>query len=245
MCSFLLWDLELAKAWLNTARQYLELVKQPRKDVVLKQLIQPWKLTTLQEHETCFQQWNVLQLWIGIVSALVMLVMNFIWFLAEDNELAKPSMGTMIVNALVGIILAVFLAHLAWFGVVQKHGCCCLVLCCCLGQPNLLVTAILCVLFAISAIISVIQALGAVQGALIAVVLVGAVFALLHACALLYVGLEAFMIWRLCSSSAGGSGKTVASGKEATTSEAAVVGAAQAVSAPVADLEAAETKTEA
>jgi hypothetical protein len=247
-CSCLFWDLELAKAWLNTAREYLELVKRPLKDVVLRQLIQPWKLTTLQEHETCFQQWNVLQLWIGIISALVMFVMNLIWHIAEDNMLAKPPMGTIIINALVGMILSAFLAHLAWFGVMQKHGCCCFVLCCCLGQPNLLVTAILCVVFGILAIISVIQALGSVQGALIVVVLIGAVFAVIHGVALIYVGLEAFMIWRLCSSNgAASSGKTVTAtttgSKQASTGE--VVGAAQTVDKPVADIEAAETKTEA
>merc|ERR1712054_197685 len=140
------------------------------------------------------QQWNVLQLWIGIISALVMFVMNFIWYLAEENELAKPSMGSVVVNVLVGMFLSSFLAHVAWFGVIQKHGCCCFVLCCCLGQPNLLVTAILSVLFGILTIISVIQALGSVQGALVTVVLIGAVFASMHAGALIYVGLEAFMI---------------------------------------------------
>merc|ERR1712007_337519 len=102
------------------------------------------------------------------------------------------------VNALVGIILSVFLAHLAWFGVVQKHGCCCFVLCCCLGQPNLLVTAILSVVFGILAVISVIQALSSVQGGLVIVVLLGAVFAMIHAGTLIYVGFEAVMIWRLC-----------------------------------------------
>merc|ERR1712046_516181 len=106
-------DIELAKAWLNTARQYWELAKQPVRNVVLRQLIQPWKLTTLQEHETCFQQWSVLQLWIGVISALVMFVMNLIWHMAEDNELAKPPMGTIIVNLLVGMTLSAFLTHLA------------------------------------------------------------------------------------------------------------------------------------
>jgi len=247
LCSCLFWDLELAKAWLNTARQYWELAKQPLKGVVLRQLIQgPCKLNTLQEHETCFQQWNVLQLWIGIISALVTFVMSFIWYMAEDN--AKPSMGTIIVNVIVGIIWSVFLAHLAWFGVVQKHGCCCFVLCCCLGQPNLLVTAILFVLFGILAVLSVIQALGLVQGSLVAVVLVAAVFALIHAVALIYVGLEAFMIWRLCSSNGtASSGNTTAAttGKQVPASGAVVVGAAHTVGEPTADIEAAETKTEA
>merc|ERR1711981_194072 len=248
LCSCLLWDLELAKAWLNTARQYFELVKQPRKDVVLRQLLQPWKLTNLQEHEACFQQWNVLQLWIGIITALVMFVMNFIWHMAEDNILAKPPMGTIIVNALVAILLSAFLAHLAWYGVVQKHGCCCFVLCCCLGQPNILVTAILSVVFGILAVISVIQALSSVQGALIVVVLIGAVFAVIHAVTLIYVGFEAFMIWLLCSSNGATSssnGAAATTGKQSTTGEVSVVGAAQAVGKPVADIEAAETKTEA
>jgi len=246
LCSCLFWDLELAKAWLNTARQYFELVKSPRKDVVLRQLLQPWKLTTLQEHDTCFQQWNVLQLWIGIISALVMFVMNFIWHMAEDNVLAKPPMGTIIVNALVAVLLSAFLAHLAWFGVVQKHGCCCFVLCCCLGQPNLLVTAILSVVFGILALISVIQALGSVQGALIVVVLIGAVFAVIHAVTLIYVGFEAFMIWRLCSSTgAASSGNSTAATTSKQTTTGEVVGAAQAVGEAVADIEAAETKTEA
>merc|ERR1719262_1581477 len=101
-----------------------------------------------------------------------MFVMNFIWHIAEDDELAKPPMVTIILNLLVGIILSVFLTHLAWFGVVQKHGCCCFVLCCCVGQPNLLVTAILSVLFGILAVISVLQALSAVKGALVVVVLI-------------------------------------------------------------------------
>jgi hypothetical protein len=244
LCSFLFWDLELTKAWLNTARGYFELVKSPRKDLVLRQLFQPWKLTTLQEHETCFQQWNVLQLWIGILSAIVIFVMNVIWNMAEENELAKPPMGTIIVNAFVSIILSVFLAHLAWCGVVQKHGCCCFVLCCCLGQPNLLVTAILSVLFGILAVISVLQALSAVKGALVVVVLIGAVCALVHAIALLYVGLEAFMIWRLCASN--GTATATSTRKEAAVGgEAVVVGAAQAVGEKVADIEAGEKKTEA
>merc|ERR1711988_271043 len=116
---------ELTKAWFNTARQYLELAKKPLKDVVLRQLFQPWKLSNLQEHEACFQQWNVIQLWIGIISTLMVLLMNLIWCLAEDNALAKPSMGSVFVNAIVGLLLVAFFTHLAWFGVISKDGCCC------------------------------------------------------------------------------------------------------------------------
>merc|ERR1711939_593230 len=95
---------------------------------------------------------------------------------------------------------------------------------------------------------SVIQALGSVQGALIVVVLIGAVFAVIHAVTLIYVGFEAFMIWRLYSSNGATSssnGAAATTDKHTTTGEVNVVGAAQAVGKPVADIEAAETKTEA
>jgi len=196
-CSFLFWDLDLAKAWLSTTSQYLELAKKPRQDVIVKQLLMPWKLTQLEEHEKCFQQWTLVQLWIGIISTLVIFAMNFVWFLAEDNELLKPPLGTIIVNAIVGLLLTCFFTHLAWYGVVKQSGCCCFALCCCLGKPNLLVVAILCVVWGILAIVAVAQLLGLVHGAIIVPVLIGAFFALVHGVALLYMGFEAFMVWRL------------------------------------------------
>merc|ERR1712139_288671 len=199
-CSCLLLDFDLAKAWFNTACQYFELAKKPLKDVVLRQVLQPWKLSNLQEHEACFQHWNVLQLWIGIVATLVILLMNFIWFLVEDNELAKPALSNVFLNAIVGLALNLFFTHLAWFGVMNKQGCCCLVLCCCVGKPNLLVVAILSVLFGILGLISAFSALGSVQGALIIVVLVWAIFALLHGIALIYLGFESFIIWKISTS---------------------------------------------
>merc|ERR1711881_837431 len=100
-------------------------------------------------------------------------------------------------NAIVGLALNFFFAHLAWFGVINKQGCCCLVLCCCVGKPNLLAVAILSMVFGILGLISAFQALGSVQGALIIVVLIWAIFALVHGIALVYLGFEAAMIWKL------------------------------------------------
>merc|ERR1712125_28068 len=149
-----------------------------------------------------------------------------------------------VVNLIVGICLTVFFTHLSWFGVAQKHGCCCFILCCCLGKPNLLVTAILTGLFGILGIISAVQAIGLAQGALIVVVLIVAFCALAHGVALLYVGFEAFMIWKLCpAESSSESGKTEASTKPAAEGTE-VVGAAQVVGVAAADIEAAATKTE-
>lgn len=197
LCSFLFLDLELAKAWMNTARDYIELAKNPRKDLVLRQLLQPCKLSSLPEHEACFQRWNVLQLWIGITATFVILLMNLIWFAVEENDLAKPSVTTIFLNAIVSIVMLLFFTHLAWFSVIKKNGCCCFFFVCCEGRPNVLAVAIICVVFGILAIITCIQALGSAHGALIIVVLIGAFFAVLHGMALLYLGFEAAMVWKL------------------------------------------------
>jgi len=147
-------------------------------------------------------------------------------------------------------LLVGFLAHLAWFGVLQKHGCCCFVLCCCLGQPNLLVTAILSVVFGILALISVIDAFSySIPGALLVLVLIAAVFVVIHAVTLIYVGFEAFMIWRLYLGNDGNGatssdkGTAANTGNETTVGEVSVVGAAQKVGVPVADTEAPEATT--
>merc|ERR1712232_1243935 len=123
-------------------------------------------------------------------------------------------------------------------------GCCCLMLCCCLGKPNLLVTAILTGLFGILGIISGVQVIGLAQGTLIVVVLVVAFCAVTHGIALLYVGFEAFMIWRLCApSDTSVSSKTEASSKPSADKET-VVGRGQEVGEAVANVEAAATKME-
>merc|ERR1712139_585708 len=103
-------------------------------------------------------------------------------------------------NAIVGLALNLFFTHLVWFGVINKQGCCCLVLCCCVGKPNLLVVAIVSVVFGILGAISAFQALGLVQGALIIVVLIWTICALVHGISLVSLGFEAAMIWKLSTS---------------------------------------------
>jgi hypothetical protein len=207
LCSFLFLDFELVKAWLNTAREYAGYAMKPHKDIVCKQLLQPWKLTTLKEHDVCFQQWSILQLWIGIITTLVIAVIHFIWFITEDNV----PFGAIIVNAIFRLALSVFFAHLVWFGVVNKHGCCCFLMCCCEGFPNLLVVSVLSVIFGISALITALQAV--FSGFLLAIL--GAVFATAHGLSMFYLGFEAFMVWRHSTSG------------DATTADMSVVGQAK------------------
>jgi phosphatidylglycerophosphate synthase len=243
LCSCLVLDFELAKVWFRTAREYFELAKKPSTNVVPRQLLQPCKFTTLQEHRTCFQQWNVLQLWIGVISTLVILLVNFIWFLAEENELAKPSIGAIFINAIVSLVLLLFFTHLAWFSVINKQGCCCLFLFCCEGKPNLLAVALVSVLFGVLAIITGIQALGSAQGAIIIVVLIGACCGLAHGVALIYLGFEAAMVWKLSLS---GSESQSSEPKEIEPKQApVVVGAPQGVEQARAVIEAGDVKAEA
>merc|ERR1712100_528494 len=108
-----------------------------------------------------------------------------------------------------------------------------LVLVCCVGKPNLLVVAVLSALFGILGLITVFQAIGSVQGALIVLVLVGGICALIHSVSLLYVGFEAAMIWKLST--------TTAVPETSEAKKADVIGAAQVVT----DAEAGQTKVEA
>jgi hypothetical protein len=233
--------MELAKVWFSTAHEYFKRARMPRKDVILRQLLQPCKLTSLQEHKDCFQQWNVLQLWIGITSTLVILLISFIWFLLEEHELAKPPISAILLNAIVGLVLLFFFTYLAWFSVISKDGCCCCIVFCCEGKPNLLVVAILSVLFGIGAILNGIQAIGLAKGAMIIAVIIVAFFALIHGVALLYLGFEAGMVWKL--SIAGPDSQPSAPAKVDTNQ--AVVGVPQGVERVGADVEEGDVKVEA
>jgi hypothetical protein len=237
LCSFLFLDFELAKAWLNTAREYAGYAVKPHNDIVCKQLLQPWKLTTLKEHDACFQQWSILQLWIGIITTLVITVIHFIWFVTEENV----PFGAIIVNAIFRLALSVFFAHLVWFGVVNKHGCCCFLMCCCEGSPNLLVVSVLSVIFGILALITALQAV--FSGFLLAIL--GAIFAIAHGLSMFYLGFEAFMVWRHSTS---GDAPTVGKATEQASKvvdQAEVVGAAASVEVQVAcAADATDTKAE-
>lgn len=220
LCSFLLLDWDIVKEWLNAAGEFAKLAKRPHKDFSPKQLLVPCKFTTLQEHEACFQQWAVLQLWAGVISTIWIFVLSFIWALSED----LVPMGPVFVNAVFALFLTVFMAYLAWFDVVKKHGCCCFILCCCLGKPNLLATAIVALLFGIVALIQGFQAIG--SGYVLPIL--ASLSAIAHGVVLLYLGFEAFMVWRLSVS--------------ATVPDTEVVGAAQTVAEIIPDLEASKAQ---
>jgi hypothetical protein len=196
LCSFALFDFELAKAWLSTAKEYLGICKKPHKELPVQQILMPCKLTTLADHDMCFQQWSVVQLWMGFVTAFVAFVTEIIFM----DKYGTMSFGTILMNLIFRSVWALLIAHLCWFGVVKKHGCCCLLCCCCIGKPDLIATG---VILAISGVWTIIQAFDLLGTGWAPFILL-ALFILVQATTQFFLSFEAFMIWKLTTGEAKG-----------------------------------------
>merc|ERR1712091_668591 len=83
LCAFLLLDRELAQEWLQSFRPFLESAKTSLRNIKAKPLFIPWTLSSLSERETCFQQWCILQLLVGVAATLVILALSIIWYTTE------------------------------------------------------------------------------------------------------------------------------------------------------------------
>merc|ERR1712113_631327 len=89
------------------------------------------------------------------------------------------------------VILAYVLAHLCWFGVVKKDGCCCWIIACCELPVLLLIWGALCI---ICGVLSVVAAVAHVFSCLLCII--PAALAAVHALTLLYMGTCAVQIWK-------------------------------------------------
>jgi hypothetical protein len=190
LCTFLLFDMDLAQEWLKSFRQFLDASKTSLRSIKPKALFMPWTLHSLAEHEECFQQWCVLQLLIGTVATVAVFMLYIIWNATSDLAIKLP-IGTIIIDALLRFTMAFLATWIIWFGVIVKHGCCCAIACCCLAKPNLLAVAIVEGLFAVLTAISLIQALNHGHVLLI----LAAVIVFTHFVAQVYLAAEAFVIW--------------------------------------------------
>jgi hypothetical protein len=160
------------------------------KNAKAKALFMPWSLSSLAEHEECFQQWCVLQLLVGIIVTVAVLILYVMWVATEDTAIKIP-MGPIIMNAVLRFAMAFLATWIVWFGVIAKHGCCCLIVCCFLGKPNILVVAIVEGIFALSTALTVLQALDHGHILLIfAAAILGT-----HFVTQIYLTAEAFMVW--------------------------------------------------
>jgi len=187
-CTFLLFDVDLAQEWLKSFRSFLDAAKTSLKSIEAKALFMPWKLSSLAEHEGCFQQWCILQLLVGVASTLAIFVLFVIWNATEDVTI---SFGSIIMNTLLRFAMAFLATWIMWFSVIAKHGCCCAIACCCLGKPNILAASIVEGLFALSTLLTIIEALNYGHVLLI----FAALFATVHLVTQVYVAVEAFVVW--------------------------------------------------
>lgn len=206
LCTFLLFDLDLANEWLKSFKEFLGAAITSLKSIKAKTLFMPWTLSTLEEHEVCFQQWCILQLLIGVAATLVIFLLYVIWFSTLDY--VQLSVGSLIVNALLNFACAFLATWIMWFGVTVKHGCCCAITCCCLGKPNILMVCIVEGIFALLTLMNIINALGYGHVLLI----IAALVAMVHLVTQVYMTVEVFVVWMKSQSSSSSGGDAAAIG---------------------------------
>merc|ERR1719387_582681 len=72
-----------------------------------------------------------------------------------------PIMSYVIQGCIYQVLLAYFMAHLSWFGVVKKHGCC---WCCCIicieGRILMLIWGVVVMLWGVNMILQALNLLG-------------------------------------------------------------------------------------
>jgi hypothetical protein len=183
-------DVDLAREWCHSFKQFLQAAKGSLTGITMKTLCMPCKLTSLAEHEQCFQQWCVLQLLLGVLAAVAYLLLAIIWNATSDSQV-KVSVGSIIMDACVRLVIAFLATWFIWFGVVLKKGCCCALVCCCLGKPNILAVAIVEGIFALFTALAIIQALGHGHILLILAAVVQAVYLVSQ----VYLTVEVSIVW--------------------------------------------------
>merc|ERR1719213_1299405 len=147
-------------------------------------------MKSLVEHEGCFQQWCILQLILGLIATITYLLLAIMWNATSDSQV-KVSVGSIIMDACVRLVIAFLATWFMWFGVVLKKGRCCALVCCCLGKPNILAVAIVEGIIALFTALAIMQALG--HGHILLVL--AAVVQTVHLVSQVYLTVAASMVW--------------------------------------------------
>jgi len=178
-CTLRILDTKLAKEYQDTCGEYSGYVRRPGQSVPLKDL---WKCQQSNWFDT-FKEWGVVQLYVGVVVAIVNAILGFI---------GQPSRIVGItVELIVQLVLSYLFAHLTWFGVVKRNGCFCCIIGCCEGHPIVLLYGALAFLWGVLGIIASVQGLAGCALCIARPILQG-----IHAIILVYMGLAAVKIWR-------------------------------------------------
>jgi len=177
-CVFHCLDIELAREWLKTSSEYLGYAKKPFQAIPLRQL---WRCNQ-PDWETAFREWGVIQLWIGVLAAIVSAIVIV---------LSGGGVVVAVIELVGRVIMAYILAHLCWFAMVRKGGCFCCIIACCEGKPVLLLWGVLAVIWGILAFVNSLTILFACVFCFI-----NAIFTGIYGVVLLYMGICCLHIWK-------------------------------------------------
>jgi len=173
-------DVELVKEYCATCGEYLAFVKKPFQTIPFKQI---WGCNQ-SNWEDAFRTWSAFQVWLaGIIITLSNIIV-----VASFPEYA----GNAIVSMIYGIALAYLFAHLGWFSVAKKDGCCCFcVVCFTGGKIFILLWGLLCLLWGLQLIVSGLGYLGYGGAAALAGILY-----IIYAISWFYMGVCLIRVWK-------------------------------------------------
>jgi len=209
-------NMELFNEWKATCGDFMGIVKKPCAEIGFKDLLK----CDQADWQKALQEWIVLEFWAGVAVNVLGFLIYFIQALIAGT---MAGLVSGIITMGYGVGLAYLYAHLGWFAILKKGGCCCFLIICIEWKIMLLVWGcLLCfyggwmILSAVTLFLSWLT-VGGLS------IILGAIYAVLYAVygvVLLYMGICILRIWK-----AGGvTGASATAGGQAV-GDAVVVGA--------------------
>mmetsp|Transcript_44172 Transcript_44172/g.82644 ORF Transcript_44172/g.82644 Transcript_44172/m.82644 type:complete len:209 (-) Transcript_44172:199-825(-) len=177
-CIFHLFDMRLLNEYTGTCSEYADYVRRPGFCRGLREML----VCRRGDYSTAFREWGVLQLYVAIIIAIVVAVVDVIG--------GQVNVVSIAVQCCLQICAAFLFAHLGWFGVVRKDGCFCCIVACCECPPILLLWAILMILWGCGSFAVAFQGV-----AKCTVCIIKPCVQALHAIILFYMGWCCLNIW--------------------------------------------------
>mmetsp|Transcript_77893 Transcript_77893/g.226046 ORF Transcript_77893/g.226046 Transcript_77893/m.226046 type:complete len:211 (-) Transcript_77893:208-840(-) len=173
-------DISLAKEWLGTCGEYFQNIKKPFGKMGFKAMFR----CNEDNLDDWFTTWSVVQFWWAVIVSVVCAIL-FLAFVGFDISAIQ--------NLLVSILGAYMWAHMGWFAVTKKQGCCCFCCCFCISQAPILLL-IFGIWLIIWSVLLVVQSL-----AMISLFALGFVYTILYvtyAVPLTYMGIIMVKKWQ-------------------------------------------------
>jgi len=173
-------NIDLVKEFFGTCGEYFGYVKKPFQTIPFKQI---WGCNQ-SNWEDAFRTWSAFQVWL---AGILLTLSNLIVIISFPEYI-----GSAIVNVIYGVALAYLFAHLGWFSVAKKDGCCCACIVCCTGSKVfILLWGIWCLLWGLQTLLGGLTYLGYGGAAAISGILY-----MLYAVSWIYMGVCLIKVWQ-------------------------------------------------